>query len=105
MQCISLESLQHHAVLAPRGVQQLIRHRASCQEVCWLEGEEIQALVSCEETKKVPVVAATPGRGAMERGPIEGKAWGGFMKEVAFKLVVKAFSDGLWEVRSVQAPG
>lgn len=63
-------------------------------------------MVSCEKKpKRSSVAAVAPGGGATERCPWEGKAWGGLMGEAALELVVKAFSDGLWEVREVQAPG
>lgn len=59
-------------------------------------------MVSCEKRpKRSHVVAVAPGR-EVPRG---GKGPGGLMEEAALELVVKAFSDGLWEVREDQAPG
>lgn len=48
------------------------------------------------------MVTVASGGGDVERCPWEGEAWGALMEEAALELVVKAFSDGLWEV---PAPG
>lgn len=61
-------------------------------------------MVSCEKrTERSRVVTVAPGGGEMERCPLEGKAWGRLMEEAALELAI--FSDGLWEVREVPAPG